>query len=223
MATHGVIFDAYGTLLDVHSAMLRHADRIGEAWTDVSAAWRIKQLEYSWISSMANPAHHEDFGVLTDRALDFVATKFGLTDAALLADLRAAYRELSAYPDAADALKSIRAQGIPIAILSNGEPKMLQQGVQAAGLESLLDEVLSIESVGIYKPDPRVYAYCINRFGGDASKLVFVSSNAWDAYGALCAGFRVIWMNRTGQPDEYGLRANATELSSLSELPAVLA
>jgi len=222
MAVHGVIFDAYGTLLDVHSAMLRHAGRIGPQWPDVSAAWRAKQLEYTWIRSLSGPAHHQDFSVLTDAALEFVAARFGITDAALLADLRAAYRELDAYPEAADALRALRAQGIPTAILSNGEPEMLRQGVRAAGLELLLDEVLSVESVGIFKPDPRVYASAIARLGGDAGKLVFVSSNAWDAFGAHCNGLRVVWINRSAQPDEYGLRAKVTELRDLSELAAAL-
>ena len=220
MAVHGVVFDAYGTLLDVHSAMQRHAERIGPNWADISAAWRTKQLEYTWIRSLTGTAHHRDFSVLTDAALDFVARKFGITDQALLADLRQAYRALSAYPEVPGVLRALRARGIPTAILSNGEPNMLRQGVQAAGLELLLDEVLSVESAGIFKPDPRVYALAVNRLGGDASKLVFVSSNAWDAFAAGANGFRVVWCNRTGQPDEYGLRASATEIGTLDELPA---
>ena len=218
MAAAGVIFDAYGTLLDVHSAMARHAARIGENWAEISAAWRAKQLEYSWVRSLAGPTHHRDFGVLTDAALEFVAIKYGLTDAALLADLRSAYRALSAYPEAPDMLCAIRAEGIPTAILSNGEPGMLKAGVKAAGLDLLLDEVLSVESVGVFKPDARVYQHAVARLGGDASKLVFVSSNAWDAFGAHCNGLRVVWVNRTAQPDEYGLRSVAAEVADLRDL-----
>ena len=223
MAVRGVVFDAYGTLLDVHSAMQHHAGRVGANWSEISALWRAKQLEYSWIRSLAGAAQHRDFAHLTDAALDFAAARFGLTDPDLIADLRAAYRELSAYPEVPDMLRAIRANGIPTAILSNGEPHMLKLGVKAAGLQLLLDEVLSVESVGIFKPDPRVYAHAVNRLGGDASKLVFVSSNAWDAFGAHCNGFRVVWCNRTAQPDEYGLRAVATELADLSDLAAAIA
>jgi 2-haloacid dehalogenase len=217
-----VIFDAYGTLLDVHSAMQRHAVRLGGDWEKLSGAWRAKQLEYSWIRSLAGPAHHRDFAELTDNALDFVASRHGVTDSALLADLSAAYRALDAYPEVPLMLRALRDQGIQTAILSNGTPSMLAAGVRAAGIEGLLDDVLSVESVGIFKPDPRVYDLAIQRFGGDASRLVFVSSNAWDAFGANANGFRVVWCNRTSQPDEYGLRAHATELSNLTSLPAVL-
>jgi len=220
MAVRGVVFDAYGTLLDVHSAMQRHAERVGPNWAEISALWRVKQLEYSWIRSLVGPSAHRDFSALTDAALDFAAARFDLTDPALIADLRASYRELSAYPEVPDMLRAIRAEGIPTAILSNGEPHMLKAGVKAAGLELLLDEVMSVESVGIFKPDPRVYAHAVKRLGGDASKLVFVSSNAWDAFGAHCNGFRVVWCNRSAQPDEYGLRAVATELGDLSDLAA---
>ncbi len=223
MAVRGVVFDAYGTLLDVHSAMARHADRLGPDWAALSAAWRAKQLEYSWIRSLAGPAHHEDFSTLTDAALDFVAARFGVTDTVLLADLRRAYRQLEAYPEVPDMLRAIRAHGIPTAILSNGAPAMLAEGVRAAGLDLLLDEVLSVESVGVFKPDPSVYRLAIDRFGGDAGKLIFVSSNAWDAFGAHANGFRVVWCNRTAQPDEYGLRAHATELGDLRPLPGAIA
>ena len=157
-----------------------------------------------------------------DEALDFVARRFGIEDQLLLADLRAAYRKLSAYAEVPATLRALRAKGIPTAILSNGEPHMLRHGVAAAGLELLLDEVLSVESAGIFKPDPRVYALAVKRLGGDASKLVFVSSNAWDAFGAHANGFRVVWCNRTGQPDEYGLRRVATEVSDLSDLAVSL-
>jgi 2-haloacid dehalogenase len=218
MAARGVIFDAYGTLLDVHSAMARFAERIGPNWPQISALWRAKQLEYTWIRSLAGPAQHRDFAEITDTALAFAAEAHGITDPALLIALRSAYRELSAYPEAADTLRAIRAEGVSTAILSNGEPHMLKAGIRAAGLDLLLDEVLSVESVGIFKPDPRVYQHAIDRLGGEASKLVFVSSNAWDAYGAHCCGLRVVWCNRAAQPDEYGLRRVAAEVADLRDL-----
>jgi len=221
--THAVVFDAYGTLLDVHSAMARHADRLGPDWAQISAAWRAKQLEYSWIRSLAGPAQHRDFAVLTDEALAVVAAARGIDDPALLADLRLAYRALQAYPEVVAMLTALRDAGLGRAILSNGEPAMLAQGVAAAGIADLLDAVLSVESVGIFKPDPRVYRLAIDRFGGDASRLVFVSSNPWDAFAARENGFRVMWVNRAAGPDEYGLRGTVTELRDLASLPALLA
>jgi 2-haloacid dehalogenase len=223
MPINGVVFDAYGTLLDVHSAMARHADRLGPDWAAISAAWRAKQLEYSWIRSLAGPAHHLDFAALTDQALHFVAARFGVTDPALLADLSAAYRQLSAYSEVPAMLHALRGAAIPAVILSNGTPAMLAEGVRAADIDGLLDAVISVEEAGIFKPDPRVYRLAIDRLGGDASRLIFVSSNAWDAFGAHANGFRVVWCNRSGQPDEYGLRAHATELADLSTLAGAIA
>ncbi len=207
------IFDAYGTLLDVHSAMARHAGRLGPHWQALSAEWRAKQLEYTWVRSLSGPAHHRDFSVLTDQALDWVAARHGISDPGLLADLRASYRALQAYPEVPVMLAGL---GMPRAILSNGEPAMLAEGVRAAGIAGLLDDVLSVEAVGIFKPDPRVYALATARFGFEAGEMAFVSSNPWDAFGALTAGFRVFWVNRNRLPDEYGLRGNVTELNDLT-------
>ena len=216
------IFDAYGTLLDVHSAMARHAGRLGAGWEALSQAWRLKQLEYTWVRSLVGPAQHRDFSELTDEALAFVAARQGVSDPALLADLRAAYRALDAYPEAPAMLRALQAAGIGRAILSNGAPAMLAQGVAAAGLADLLDDVLSVESVGVFKPDQRVYALAERRFGAPAAQIAFVSSNPWDAFGALCFGFQVCWINRAGQPDEYGLRGKVRELTELSTLPTLL-
>lgn len=222
MAAAAAIFDAYGTLLDVHSAMARHAGRLGDQWQRLSVDWRLKQLEYSWVRTLAGPAHHVDFARLTDDALTFVAARHGIADPALLADLRAAYRTSDAYPEAPDVLRALRDGGIARAILSNGEPDMLADGVAAAGLGGLLDDVLSVESVGVYKPDQRAYRLAEERFDLPASRMAFVSANAWDAFGALSAGFNVFWVNRSFQPDEYGLRRQVTEISDLSALPAHL-
>ena len=218
-----MVFDAYGTLLDVHAAMARHADRLGPDWPRLSAEWRSRQLEYTWVRSLAAPSQHLDFARLTDAALDVVAARNGIVDAALLADLRAAYRTLSAYAEVPDMLATLRRDGIARAILSNGTPDMLAEAVRAAGLDGLLDAVLSVESVGIFKPDPRVYRFAEERLGHPAGAMGFVSSNAWDAFGARTAGFQVFWVNRSGQPDEYGLRGTVTELRDLVGLPALLA
>jgi 2-haloacid dehalogenase len=203
------LFDAYGTLLDVHSAAARHSARLGAAWEAVSALWRAKQLEYSWVRSLTGPGQHRDFWMLTQQALDFALARHGIADGALREDLLAAHRALSAYPEVPGCLADLRARGIATAILSNGEPKMLADGVAAAGLRDLLDEVLSVESVGVFKPHPSVYEMACGRFGGDAGAIGFVSSNAWDAQAAAHFGMRVVWVNRAGQPDEYDLSARA--------------
>ena len=140
-----VIFDAYGTLLDIHAAMARHADRLGPNWRQISADWRAKQTEYSWVRTMVGPAHHRDFWRLTQEALEVVAEVHGITDAALKADILAAYRRLDAYPEVPDMLRTLKDRGLACAILSNGEPEMLHDAVTAAGIAPLLDAVLSVE------------------------------------------------------------------------------
>jgi 2-haloacid dehalogenase len=217
-----VVFDAYGTLLDVHAAMARHADRLGADWPLISADWRRRQLEYSWVRSLAGRPHHRDFWHLTRDALDWVAARYGIRDLAVLADVLLAYRRLDAYPEALAVLRRIRERGLPVAILSNGEPGMLAEATGSAGLDQLLDAVLSVEAAGVFKPDPRVYRLAEERFGLPAGRMAFVSSNPWDVFGAHACGFQVFWVNRTGQPPEYGLREVAVELADLAALPPVL-
>ncbi len=213
------VFDAYGTLLDVNAAMRAHAARLGPDWERVSQEWRAKHIEYTWVRSLAGPAQHRDFWTLAQESLAVVAARHSITDKALLADVLAAYRRLEAYPEVAGTLRTLRDQGVGRAILSNGEPGMLADAVRAAGIADLLDAVLSVESVGVFKPDPRVYRLATERFGVAASEIAFVSSNPWDAFGARTFGFRVFWVNRARQPDEYGLRGTATELRDLRDLP----
>lgn len=215
-----VVFDAYGTLLDVHSAMARHAGRLGNDWADISTAWRIKQLEYSWVRSLTGPAQHRDFWQVTRDALDFVARRYGIDDAPLLDALMEDYRVLSAYPDAAPTLAALRERGLRTAILSNGSPAMLDAAVGAAGIAQDLDAVLSIEAVGVYKPDRRVYQLALDHFRVTTpGEVAFISSNAWDAFGARAFGFAVHWLNRKGGVDEYGLRGTVPEIAGLAALP----
>lgn len=219
-APAAVVFDAYGTLLDVHSAVARHAARLGDKAAPVSALWRQRQLEYSWILSAAGD--YEPFDALTDRALCFALATHGVADAALRADLMAAYRSLDAYPDALPCLAALRARGVATAILSNGEPAMLSAAVESAGLAGHLDDVLSVHPLRRYKPHPEVYALAARRFARAPGEIAFVSSNAWDAHGARRFGFRVMWANRAGAPPEYGLDGAATTVLDLSALPALL-
>jgi 2-haloacid dehalogenase len=218
------VFDAYGTLFDVHAAVGRHAARLGERAAAVSALWRAKQLEYSWILSQTGA--YEDFWALTGRALDHALAAHGIADAEELREgLLSAYRRLDAWPDAAPALGALRAAGIGTAILSNGQPGMLADAVEAAGLGALLDAVLSVDPLRRYKPHPSVYALATELFRCQPHEIAFVSGNAWDAYGAARFGFRVHWLNRGGQPAEYWLDALAAgpPLTDLTALPARLA
>lgn len=217
-----VVFDAYGTLLDFHSAMQRHSGRIGGDWQGVSELWRVKQIEYTWVRTMAGDAEHLPFSAVTEQALDFVLASKGLSDGSLKADLLAAYRELDAYEDVVPTLQRLRTMGLPRAILSNGDPEMLAAGVKAANIGGLLDDVLSVETVGAFKPDGRVYQMAAERFSAAPGEIAFLSSNAWDAYGASVFGFRVFWVNRRKQPVEYGLDVRATVIPALASLPDLL-
>ena len=220
-APKAAVFDAYGTLLDVHAAVGRHAAKLGDKAAPLSALWRAKQIEASWILSAAGA--YEDFWSITDRALGHAMQAHGVQDPALRADLLDAYRTLGAYPDAAPVLEALRGQGLGTAILSNGTPEMLAAAVEAGALGPLLDAVLSVHPLRRYKPDPRVYALVAERFGCQPHEIAFVSSNAWDAYGAARFGFRVFWVNRAGGPVEYWLDELATVLPGLDALPPLLA
>ena len=213
-----VVFDAYGTLLDVHGAMRAHAHLLPPDWESISAEWRTKQTEYSWVRTLTGASHHRDFWQITQDSLDFVCTRHRITDPVTRAALLDSYRHLPAYPEVASMLRGVRARGWPTAILSNGSPDMLDAAVRAGGLRDLLDAVISVEEVGAFKPDPRVYALVTARFECQPAEIVFVSSNPWDAQGALAAGFRVVRVNRQGLPDEYDLRARTLDVADLSGL-----
>ena len=215
-----VIFDAYGTLLNVHSAMERYAPQLGPDWQEISQTWRVKQLEYSWIRTLAGD--FRDFSRLTHEALVFAAAKHGVTDPDLIVKVEQAYRQLTAYPDAASTIEVLRSRGVGCAVLSNGETAMLDDGLHHAGLRPLLDAVLSVDPVQCFKPDPRVYQLAVDRFGAAPGEMAFLSSNPWDAFGAHRFGFRVFWVNRQGLPEEYGLGSLATVLKELQPLPDLL-
>lgn len=215
-ATSVYVFDAYGTLFDVHSAVARLAGRIGADAGRLSALWRAKQLEYSWVRSLMR--RHTDFWRLTEDALDFAMAAVPGTDPALRGPLLDAYRTLDAYPEVPAVLAALRGRGALCAILSNGSPEMLADAVGSAGLAELLDAVLSIEDAGIFKPDPSVYGLVLHRFGVRAGEVSFQSSNAWDIAGATAFGFSPVWINRTGQPREYGDIGDVREARDLTAL-----
>ncbi len=204
MAIRTCIFDAYGTLFDVTAAARRAAAEgdhpaLADAWPALAAAWRAKQLEYAWIRAIAG--EHADFWQVTGDALDHALEAQGLDgDAGLRARMMALYHTLDAYPDAQDALGALRDAGFATGILSNGSPEMLQGAVASAGIGRLLDHVLSVESVGVFKPSPAVYDLVGRAFDCAPAEVLFVSSNGWDAAAATGYGFRAAWVNRGGAP-----------------------
>jgi 2-haloacid dehalogenase len=214
------VFDAYGTLLDVTSAAKRGIGDLGSRADALAALWRAKQLEYSWLRSLMG--RHADFWQVTGDALDYAMETLGLPDAALRARLMELYRELDAYPDAKATLQRLKHAGMPAAILSNGTPQMLQAAILSAGIGDLVDHVISVEEIGIYKPHPSVYALAAKRLGLDPARICFVSSNGWDAAGASASGFKVAWINRScAKPERLSAPPHA-EIGNLSQLPALL-
>lgn len=195
------VFDAYGTLFDVHSAAARHAAVIGPGWERLSQIWRVKQLEYTWV--WAATGRHTTFAALTEAALDFAAASIGGVPDGCRAELLGAYRRLGAYPEVDGVLRRLRGRGVQLAILSNGDPDMLADAIDAAGLAGLFDHVVTVHEAGNFKPVPAVYRLVVDRLGVDPAVISFQSSNRWDIAGAKVAGFGCVWINRTGQPDEY--------------------
>jgi 2-haloacid dehalogenase len=212
------LFDAYGTLLDTVSPVRRHAARIGPDWAAFAALWRAKQLEYTWVRSLAGAAH-VDFARVTEDALAFAAARHGL-DRPVQAELRAALHFMEPFPDAVPTLERLRAGGLRLAVLSNGTPEQLARQLGHAGLTALFEAVISVEQAGTFKPDARVYRLASERLALPPDQIGFVSSNPWDAFGASLAGLAVFWVNRAGQPEEYGLATRARAvLADLSALP----
>jgi len=215
MAIRGYVFDAYGTLFDVHSVVEAGRSLTADPGA-LSTLWRQKQLEYTWLRSLME--RYEDFWAVTEAALRYAVQRLGLpATEAQLAALMDAYLSLAPFPDVRDALTGLGPR--PRAILSNGAPAMLQAAVRSSGLEPLLDHVISVDSVRVYKPAPAVYALGPRTLGVAADELVFVSSNAWDVAGAKTFGYRVAWCNRLGAPEEQlGVRADWV-ITTLADLP----
>jgi 2-haloacid dehalogenase len=210
------VFDAYGTLFDVHSAVARHRELIGAQAERLSELWRVKQLEYTWTRSLMGA--YQDFDALTQQALDFAAARCGGISAQARELLLEAYQDLDAFPDAAPALARLKAQGATCVILSNGTPQRLARAVVSARLGAWLDESLSVDPLGLFKTAPQAYELVVQRYGVTPQQVAFQSSNRWDIAGAKKFGFAAHWINRTVAPDEYPDLAPNRVLSSLAEL-----
>ncbi len=226
MTVSACVFDAYGTLFDVAGAARQAAAepggaRLAECWPALAADWRDRQLSYTWLRNSAGA--HADFAQVTAEALDWALAAQGLNHAPdLRARLLALYDELPAYPEAPGALEALCAAGLRCAILSNGSPAMLASAVASAGIAPLLEAVLSVEEVGVFKPDPRVYGLIEARLGLAPAEVLFVSANGWDAACATGFGLRCVWLNRAGAPMERLPWRPAHVLPDLAALPDLI-
>lgn len=211
----GFVFDAYGTLFDVHAVTTVAAELCSDP-AALSAAWRQKQLEYTWLRALMG--RYEDFWAVTEAALRHADRRLGLgLSESQVRRLMDAYLSLTCFPEVPATLE--RLAGRPRAILSNGSPRMLEAAVRSAGIGSHLEHVISVDAVRTYKPAPEVYALGPAALGIPAGELLFVSGNAWDVAGARAFGYRVAWCNRAGAAaEELGLRADV-EVARLDEIP----
>jgi 2-haloacid dehalogenase len=214
------IFDAYGTLFDFASAARACRDELGENADKLTALWRDKQIQYTWLRAVQNL--HADFWQVTGDGLDFALETLGIQKPALRERLMNLYLTLEPFPEVPDVLKRVKAAGMRTAILSNGSPKMLDAVVTASKLGPLLDAVLSVEEVHVFKPHASVYQLAVDRLGVPASAISFQSSNAWDAWAAKAFGMQVVWCNRYGQRPERLPGTPDREIKSLAEFPALV-
>ncbi|SDW75073.1 2-haloacid dehalogenase [Ruegeria halocynthiae] len=223
MAITTCVFDAYGTLFDVAAAARQAAaepgfEALANTWPELAGHWRLKQLQYTWLRAVADA--HCDFWDVTQDGLDWALEASGLQGhPALRQRLLDLYWELQAYPEVPEMLKTLNSGGMRTAILSNGSPPMLNGAVQSAGIGDVLDGVLSVESVGVFKPHVHVYDLVPSRFGCARDEVLFVSSNGWDAAGASGYGFVTAWVNRAGEPMDRLPWKPAHVLSDLTTIP----
>ncbi len=221
IAVDALVFDAYGTLFDVHAVIARAEELLPGHGAILSRLWRTKQLEYTWLQSLMGPPVREDFEAVTAHALDYALAELGLSLAAgERRELRAAYLTLAPFPDVRETLAALGRR--PRWILSNGTLAMLEPLVRHHGLDALLDGILSVEAAGIYKPSPRVYQLAVDRLGLPAARIGFVSSNCWDAIGAKAFGFTSFWINRAGAPVDLHGPAPDRIIATLADLPPQL-
>ncbi|AUQ69355.1 haloacid dehalogenase type II [Phaeobacter inhibens] len=226
MAITTCIFDAYGTLFDVTAAARQAAlepefPHLIDHWAELANHWRLKQLQYTWLRAITNA--HTDFWQVTQDGLDWAMEATGLSgDPQLRKRLLDLYWQLQAYEEVPEMLRTLKAAGLQTAILSNGSPKMLEGAVNSAGVGGLLDDVLSVEAVGVFKPAAQVYDLVETRFSCQRDEVLFISSNGWDAAGAAGYGFTTAWVNRGGEPMDRLPWTPHHVLSDLSSIPKLL-
>lgn len=224
MSVTTLVFDAYGTLFDITAAARRAAadtPALADHWPRLAAEWRRKQLEYTWLRAIMGA--HADFAEVTADALDWAMEAQGLADPALRTRLLALYDELDAFPEVRETLTHLRDTGLRLAVLSNGTPAMLASAARAAGIDGLLDPLISVEEVRIYKPHASVYGLVETRTGAKPQQTLFVSSNGWDIAGAARFGFQTAWVNRNRLPQDRLPQRPMHEIPDLTHLPRLIA
>ena len=214
------VFDAYGTLFDFAAAAKGCRDVLGDGIDQLTALWRDKQLQYTWLRALQG--RHADFWQVTGDALDFALETLAIEKPGLRDRLMNLYLTLDTFPEVPGVLEQLKKAGLKTAVLSNGTPVMLSAAVKAARLNALFDAVLSVEEIGIYKPHPKVYQLAVDRLGIPATAIAFQSSNAWDAYAASAFGMQVVWCNRYDQRAERLPGAPNHRVKSLAELPGLV-
>ena len=214
------VFDAYGTLFDVHSAAGQYSQKLGELEASVSEMWRAKQLQYTWLRSLMGT--YDDFWTVTGDSLDYALASHGVEDEELRSNLMNAYLQLSCFEEVPNVLRTLKENGIVTAILSNGSPDMLDPVVENSGVTDYIDACISVDAVKIYKPTAEVYQLPCDRFGVKPEEVSFQSSNCWDAIGGAQFGYQVAWCNRYGQQLDRLPAKPQAEISSLTELLPLL-
>ena len=210
-----IIFDAYGTLFDVNSAAEKCKDKIGAKWEGFSNFWRTTQLEYTWLRSLMG--RHKDFWQITEDSLDKSMKTFNI-DASMKSELLSLYKVLSPFKEVPETLKKLKEKNLKLAILSNGTPSLLKELVKSNNLDNLFDDLFSIEEVGIYKPDSKVYELPIRKYKIKSNEVAFLSANTWDVSGGGNYGYNSIWVNRNNNIfDNLDYKPN-NQIRNLSEL-----
>ena len=214
-----IVFDAYGTLFDVNSAAEKCKDKIGNQWVAFANFWRTTQLEYTWLRSLMKK--HKNFEQVTEDSLEKSMKVFNI-DKNMKNELLNLYKVLSPYPEVKEVLKNLKKKNFKLAILSNGTPSLLNELVKSNDFEELFDDIFSIETVGIYKPDPKVYNMPIKKYQIKAEEIAFLSSNTWDVSGGGNYGYNAIWVNRNKNIfDNLDYKPNS-EIKNLSELISII-
>ena len=214
------VFDAYGTLYDFNSAVARHRAAIGPKADALSEMWRTKQIQYTWLRN--SMAAYAPFWQVTGEALDNCLAAHGIADPLVRENLLGAYLALDPFPEVPAMLDRLKRAGMRLAILSNGNPEMLDPMVKASGLADRFEAVISVDAAKVFKVDPKAYRLVEARCGVKPDKVCFLSSNCWDAHGAAHFGFRSIWVNRASAPDDNLPGRISTQIKDLSSLPALL-
>lgn len=209
------VFDAYGTLFDVHSASEKYKDEIGELYNEFSILWRAKQLEYSFLSEIMDD--YTDFIDITANSLDYACNTFKITSDKLKINLMSSYMELSPYLEVIKTLLKFKEKGLKLVILTNGSYKMINNAVESSGLKNILDSVISVEEVKKFKPNKEVYKIITDKFNVNLKEVVFFSSNGWDIIGASKFGFNTIWINRFNKETEISKYTPDYIVSNLKE------